>query len=432
MLDILKKLVAVDSTEAEPQENAPFGVRVREALDVFLAQAKALGLKTHDGDGYYGWAELGEGEQMLAVACHIDIVPATGVWSHPPFEMIEKDGRVYGRGVADDKGPLAACLKLMGDWKKQGKSLSGRRLRLIVGCNEESGSLCMKKYNEVDEAPLFTLIPDADFPIVNSEKGIYRVTVKVNSGELTQNATVTSGERPNIVPDLAVAQVKAGSKLAATLSSVSDPDVTADGLTLTATGIAAHAMCPTHGDNAAFKLLRFLSSALDCGDLGEAVNKVCVSPIPASLGIACEDKASGELTINLGMVRTEKDGLLLTFDCRLPVCADYNAVREAIERATNGVTVSEDYTPNLYIPEDSAIVKALVGAYCEVTGDVPHCTQTGGGTYARSLPAAIAYGPTFEGEETNIHNADESIPVEHLRKLYEIYDVALVRLNEVL
>ena len=113
MIEILKKLITIPSTLSTPLPNAPFGENLRKALDEFLSIANKMGLKTYDGNGYYGWAEIGKGDKMLAIAGHIDVVPATGEWNTPAYELCEKDGILYGRGVADDKGPIAVALKLL-------------------------------------------------------------------------------------------------------------------------------------------------------------------------------------------------------------------------------------------------------------------------------------------------------------------------------
>jgi dienelactone hydrolase len=208
MKEFLSKLISIPSIKDTPTNNAPFGENIRKALDVFLAEAKNLGLRTHDENGYYGWAEYGEGESSIAIACHIDVVPATGNWNLPPYTLTEKDGLYYGRGVADDKGAIAVSLKLLKELKESNAKLS-HRIRVIVGCDEESGSECMEKYNAIDELPTFAIVPDADFPIVNSEKGIQHITLCAKSGNIASEVIeIYGGERPNIVCDRAYAKLK--------------------------------------------------------------------------------------------------------------------------------------------------------------------------------------------------------------------------------
>lgn len=69
-----------------------------------------MGFQTRDVDGHCGWCEYGEGEEMVAVLCHLDVVPAGDGWHYPPYDCTWAEGRIYGRGVIDDKGPAAAAL----------------------------------------------------------------------------------------------------------------------------------------------------------------------------------------------------------------------------------------------------------------------------------------------------------------------------------
>ncbi len=454
MLELLKKLISVPSVMDEPEKEAPFGKEVRRALDVFLAEAKKIGLKTHDEHGYYGWAEYGEGEGMIGLACHIDVVPATGDWKYPPYELTQVGDKIYGRGVADDKGAIAVCLKLLEKFKNDGVKFK-HRIRLIVGCNEENGSLCLKKYNEVDEKPTFTLVPDADFPIVNSEKGILHFTVSVPCGDL-ESAVVgfSGGKRPNIVPDEATVEIKKNAPLYGEIKSAFDSEEKArsllleanikphdftieDGETLkvTAHGIAGHAMAPQNGDNAIYKLLRLISSVSsdEFGSLKNFSSLVAFGDLRSNLAVYKSDPQSGELTINLGMVRFKDGKLLFTLDSRLPISANHEDVLAALPAFVKGCKVEEyTFSPNLYIDENDKIVKTLLSAYCAVTGDKPHCVQTGGGTYARSIMPAIAFGYTPEGRETNLHNANENFTVTELEQFYKIYELAIINLDKTL
>ncbi|MBE5731681.1 MAG: M20 family metallopeptidase [Clostridiales bacterium] len=460
MKEFLSKLISIPSVKDKPTTNAPFGENIRKALDVFLDEAKNIGLNTHDENGYYGWAEYGEGDSIIAIACHIDVVPATGNWDFPPYALSEKDGVYYGRGVADDKGAIAIALKLLQELKDTNAKLS-HRIRVIVGCDEESGSECMEKYNAVDELPAFAIVPDADFPVVNSEKGILHITLSAKSGNLASEIIeIYGGERPNIVCDKAYAKLKKDGiigkfinqngiknvmdcrKISDTLSrfSVKPHDIAIeekdDCYVVTSMGIASHAMCPKNGDNAIFKLVSFLyafEKEVDLGAISTIREKICSYDIAKKLCIDCGDDESGDLTINLGMIRFDGKTLSLTFDSRLPLCAKPDRVKDALISALDSAkTISSTYSPNLYIPEYSPQIQALLSAYEEVVGEKGYCIQTGGGTYARSLPSAVAFGPAFEGFETDIHNANEKIRVSDLRRAYEIYKNAILKLDKII
>ena len=443
MIEILKRLICIPSTLSASLPSAPFGADLRRALDEFLTIAKDLGLKTYDGDGYYGWAEIGEGEKMLAIAGHIDVVPATGDWLTPAYELTEKDGILYGRGVADDKGPIAVALKLLKKLKDENFDL-GMRLRLIVGCNEENGSECLAHYVKVDEIPTFTLVPDADFPVVNSEKGIltFSLPLDFNAKECGL-ISINGGKRPNIIPDLCTVKIEENSILynalknanANTLKDLCAPatvEISEDYTCITTHGIAGHAMCPHKGINAIFGALKILNAICpQC--VSDALAQLCDNEAVKTLGIYKEDEQSGDLTANLGMINTNSNGsITLVYNCRLPICITDNEVVKAFEKHLNTIAFDVDFSPNLYIDKNNPIITALVDSYCEVTNDTPHCVHTGGGTYARALPNAVAFGPTFENYETEIHNANEHIPYEHLIKTAEIYELAIKKLVKIL
>ena len=178
MLDDLKKLIAIRSVMDKPGDGAPFGRGPREALDKFLSIAAGYGMKTRNENGYCGWAEIGNGKDMLGILGHLDVVPEGDGWSHDPYSMVVEDGLIKGRGVADDKGPTVAALHAMKRIAENGAKLN-HRIRLIVGCNEENGSQCIEYYRDHCEIPKASFVPDADFPVINSEKGILHLVLDI-------------------------------------------------------------------------------------------------------------------------------------------------------------------------------------------------------------------------------------------------------------
>ena len=459
MLNDLRELIAVKSVMGESKENAPFGEGPRKALDVFLSIAARYGFKTHDEGGYCGWAEMGDGEEMIGILGHLDVVPAGEGWSHDPYSLAIEDGLLIGRGVTDDKGPTIAALHAMKRILDSGVKLN-HRVRLIVGCNEENGSQCIEYYREHCEIPKASFVPDADFPIINSEKGILHLSLALDCDDaLTQNVTeMVAGIRPNVVPDLCSATVPKNSELYSYLAALGSdnsvftrPEVATviasggmriedfsihffeDKLVLEARGVAGHAMDPDKGENAAVKMLKLLSG-LPATKKSNVLNSV-VAALGANdsaglLGIETKDDVSGKLTVNLGILELKSGKLSITLDLRLPVCANREKVKTAIASKLNGKLTELRYSPNLYIPANSPLITALLSSYEEVTGEKGECLYCGGGTYARELPNAVAFGPTFKGLETNIHNIDESFPVELMEKLVDIYEKAIIKLCE--
>ena len=459
MLDDLKKLIAVPSVMGEAKEGAPFGEGPRAALDAFLSIAEGYGFTVKNEDGYCGWAEMGSGKHCIGILGHLDVVPAGDGWSHPPYSLVCEDGLLYGRGVADDKGATVACLHAMKQLKDAGVKLNNR-IRLIVGCNEENGSKCIEYYRAHCEIPVASFVPDADFPLINSEKGILRLTLALQADKIfAQNISAFSaGIRPNMIPDLCTVRVPKSSALYATLSALgkdsalflhptaAKPIVNAgyrpedysahffeDSLVLEARGVAGHAMAPERGENAVRKMVALLCGLAPTAQstLLQTLQSSLARPYPeGALGIEAEDEESGALTLNLGVLSYAGGTLTLTLDLRLPLCADHEKITKTICKQTGAKLVGSTWSPNLFVPKDGKLVTALLDAYHKVTGEEKTCLYCGGGTYARELPNAVAFGPTFPGLETNIHNIDESFPVALFDKLPEIYKEAILALDE--
>lgn len=459
MLNDLKQLIAIPSVQGEAQEGAPFGSAPRAALDTFLSLAANYGMKTRCENGYCGWTEIGEGDGLIGILGHLDVVPAGDGWSHDPFSLVCENGMLYGRGVADDKGPTVAALHALKRIQESGVKLH-HRVRLIVGCNEENGSQCIEYYRAHCEIPQASFVPDADFPLINSEKGILHLTLTLPADKTLRDnvSSFAAGVRPNVVPDLCTAHIARDTPLyekiaalGADSSLFSRPQaakiIVENGmriedfsvhffereLTLEARGVAGHAMAPEKGENAAVKMFCLLDGLTGgVSPVLTALRRKLNAPNPAALlGIKQSDEASGALTVNVGMTAYDGKTVTLTLDLRLPVCADVQAVQQSVQAAFENSALHVDrWSPNLYIPQESKLVQSLLDAYAQTTGGEKKCLYCGGGTYARELPNAVAFGPTFPGLETNIHNADECYPVELFDKLPEIYKAAVLKLDE--
>lgn len=461
MLDDLKEIIAIDSVYSEPRENAPFGEKPRKALDWFLDKCASYGFKTGELDGYCGWAEIGEGDELVGILCHLDVVPAGDDWTTPPFEMTIDGGKIYGRGVTDDKGPLVACVHALKDIKESGFPLT-RRFRIIVGCNEENGSACMKHYAKHGEIPVVSIVPDADFPIINSEKGILHYLLKIPADDFIKENIIAleGGVKDNVVPDKATLKIKKNGPLYKYLSSLSplneqllrtSPIVEAlltDGnelndfsisdeesaLIIGAKGVAGHAMEPEKGDNAVWKIFCFLNSLKDkfpSVAVETVYEYLCTLMSCEKLGFGCFDEESGDTTCNLGLIRLEGDKLNIDLNIRLPIsCKKDDVSGLIIQKMPPKSTLKEIlYSPNLFVEKDAPIVKTLLKVYAEQTGEKPYCVQSGGGTYAKELPNAVAFGPTFPETKTNIHNADECMPVVEFEKLFDVYRAAVIAID---
>ena len=458
MLNDLSKLIAINSIYGDPAENAPFGKANREVLEKFLEIAAGYGLKTGCDGGYAGWAEYGDRGPLVGMLGHLDVVPAGEGWSSDPFKLTAENGKLYGRGVSDDKGPVVACLHAMKRLKDENAGL-GCRVRLIVGCNEETGSECIKHYARHCEIPVASFTPDSDFPVVASEKGIahIRIALPVSPSVGENFAEIGGGQRANIVPNSARAVVKTdstlmreiaakqaacdilkGEKVAERLATdgcdLSDYafELTASGLVISACGVAAHGSTPQKGDNAVRKILSLLTALTGDASIA-AANEYLASPHAAKrLGIETCDE-TGALTLNLGVCRLVGDSLELTIDIRMPKCANCTDIMGKIsEKFPAAATEILHRSEALAFPEDDPLVQTLMKVYRDATGDRDsRPLHIGGGTYAKELPNCVAFGAVFPGEETHMHEPDECYPVAELYKLTEIYYQAIKALCKV-
>lgn len=460
MFNDLAELIKIKSVKDEPCENAPFGKGCREALDWFLDKAREFGLSVGESEGYCGWAEYGEGETCIGVLCHLDVVPAGDGWSSDPYSLLIENGKLYGRGVADDKGSVIMCLHALKEIKDSGIKTK-RRIRIIVGCDEEHGSSCIKHYVEHCEIPTYSFVPDSDFPVINSEKGILhlKATVPLDKFFRQNVAYIHGGESINVVPDTAAISLFNDSPLAKYFAELTGGTITREifskpelvgnilaagsriedfsvkneskVVTFETTGTAGHAMCPQRADNAVWKLFLLLNANGFESEIVKTMNEYFCTPLSAEkLNIYKCDEESGDTTISMGMIDVSDSSLHFTLDIRLPISADHEEVKRnilAVLPAHSKLDVLK-YAPNLYIAKENPLVTALLEVYSDVTGEEPYCLKCGGGTYARELPNAVAFGPTFPDVETNLHKADENFGIADFEKAMRIYKEAMLKL----
>ena len=160
----LQECIKYNTLEGTPEEGKPFGPIVDACLENTLSLARRLGFKAWSLDGYYGIVEYGEGEETVGVLAHLDIVPVGDGWDFDPFAGVINDGKLYGRGTLDDKGPAIMSLYALAALKETAVALK-RKIRIILGCNEETGMRCVKYYVEKEGMPTMSFSPDAGYPV---------------------------------------------------------------------------------------------------------------------------------------------------------------------------------------------------------------------------------------------------------------------------
>ena len=442
MLETLRRWISTPSVQGEAGEGMPFGPQLDDMLHVALDTVRGMGFEARSVDNYLMELTYGDGSRTLGVLGHLDTVPAGDGWTHDPFGAEICDGRMYGRGTSDDKGPMISALYGLKAVRDAGIPLRDR-VRLLFGLNEETGSADMRYYKQVCKMPDYGFSPDADFPVINCEKGGLGLQLvgelKPGAGEF-DIACLHCGERANIVPHEARATLRGISaekarqllpqELAADVAV--EPGAAADECIVCARGIASHASLPEKGKNAAGLLAIALQRMgarqplVDC--LAELLG---LQYDGANLGIKYSDDVSGALTCNLGLLRTEGARVTATLDIRYPITADtaaltFNARQRA---AAYGVDVElrHDSKP-LYVPEDHFVVQGLLRAYERVTGKRGYTIAIGGGTYSRSMDNCVAFGNAYPGTDNHIHMPDEFVVIDEFIQNARIYAAAIIEL----
>lgn len=436
MLDTLCRWIRVPSVKGEPEDGAPFGRPAREALDLALKTCEELGFRTENVDGYAGHADLGEGDtkDALAILGHLDVVPVGDGWTKQPFSAEISDGKIFGRGTADDKGPVAAALYAMKAVQLSGVPLK-RKVRLILGTDEESGWADIDYYKTKVEMPRQGFSPDADYPLINIEKGGLHVELHgENDRSGLEVLSFNVGERYNVIPGQAVAVVAGGQALADRINGTDfgfpvDAKVEDGAVRIHTEGVPGHAAMPEYGRNAIGQMLLVLKKLGVKGMLASLADKIGLTYDGEGLKIRMEDKVSGKLTCSMGIIRADREKVFATLDIRCPILADPDALVKMIARSLPDVrVVGLGGHDAHYVDADSELVQSLLSAYTEVTGQQGYAFAIGGGTYAKCLEEGVAFGALFPGEQEMAHQADEYISVDSLKKNLRIFTYAILKL----
>lgn len=440
MLKELQELIAIPSILSEDAApDAPFGKDVKRALDWFLDKGRENGYKVKNVDNIAGHLETGEGEELLGILGHVDVVPTGEGWTKDPFGGVIEDGKLFGRGAIDDKGPTIAAWTALNMVKDAGVTFN-KRIRLIIGTDEESGFRCVENYFQKEEMPTIAFAPDADFPIINAEKGIAALVFsQLTSGKEDQLIAFRSGERTNMVPDFATATVAGNladwKERFETFSNKYDVPfsiVEENGkVILTVHGKAAHAMEPDDGINAGVLLALFLKDHLS-GD-GQVfadfiVDKFYGDSRGRSMGLEFKDDVSGDTTFNAGIMRYDREkGGIVEVSMRYSITYPFDKKMNDFQVEGFSLNIHSNSNPH-YVDERDPFIKTLQNAYEKQMGERAELLAIGGGTYARVMDKGVAFGMLFPGEKDVAHQLDEFVDIANLTKATAIYAEAIYQL----
>ena len=430
LIQSLQELIRIKSVGEEAGAH-PFGDGPHECLMACLALGEKLGFRTASVDDMAGYVEYGQGDEMIAVLGHLDVVPEGDGWNYPPYGGVIDNGRLYGRGAVDDNGPTVAAMYALKAIADAGVPLS-RRIRVIFGLNEEKGSLCIKHYvQKGEELPVMGFTPDGEYPIINGEKGIVTAVFSRKLGAEGEKriASFHAGIASNVVPEFASAELTFAPEGAL------PQKVSAEGKTLSAKGVNAHGSTPELGENAIGRLFLAMDGMGLSGDHGDAIHflakHVGMETRGESLGIALKDDISGDLTLNMGVAELKGDTLSVTINIRYPVKRKFEEFYPALKAkmAEGGFEeTSLSHKNALYMPPESQLIRCLAKVYEEQTGEAARLLSIGGGTYAKAMPNIVAFGPIFPGDEAVEHKPNEYVELDKLMKNAKIIAAAMYEL----
>ncbi len=448
MLSKIARIISIQSVYSSPKEGMPFGEETAHALNEALKIAEELGFETKNLDNYAGYAQIGEGEKLIGIVGHLDVVPSGEGWDSDPFKLTEKDGVLYARGITDDKGPIMTAMYAAKIVKDMGIKLN-KRIRIVFGTNEESGFACIKHYKQVEEDFDCGFTPDANFPLVFGEKGNYTACFsgKINSEkDKTSIVSIEGGDAKNAVcrkctvkmkSSLDINEIKDGSEKYARENSLKC-EFNTDGciITLTFIGKAAHASLPELGINAASHMMAYLKMLMPNSPFITGYNNVISTQSNGQLaGVSYSDEY-GPLTLNIGTITSDEYTAGATIDIRYPVTtSDFTPyAKKLVEVFLKNNLQIDGYTIGkpLFFDPNSKLVRTLCDAYTSVTKDTVNKPITiGGGTYAKAFDNIVAFGPEYPEYEHDIHTANEKMPTEYLINALRVYVKAIISLLEI-
>lgn len=443
----LKSLVDIKSVREAPEEGMPFGKGPAKALEKAVEISALHGFDTINFENYAGEITYGN-DPVLMLLAHLDVVDEGDFWTYEPYNMKVCDGKAYGRGTTDDKGPMLSCLYAL----KAARELFGepkRGVRLVMGCGEETGSEDMDYYFSKREKLPFTLSPDADYPLINLEKGRFApafTRTADNSGEKRvvafyggttgnivpcKSSVILSGIDKNEISDI----IAFTEKNTAVSFSVEDEN---GNIRISALGVSSHAAHPEGGNNAQTALIQLINSIGLSDNEAAAAFSSLGKLFPHketdgnSIGVKMSDDVSGSLTLNFGVLKFE-DGIFEgSLDLRCPLCANEDNVKTVIEKALSGAGFGFIGEPVMipvhYVPEEAPVIKTALGVYEEYTGLKGECLAIGGGTYVHDIEGGVAFGIEFPGIDYRIHGADEFAVIDELLLTAKMYTAIIYKL----
>lgn len=433
-LEATKELVRIPSFKTKAELNAPYGKATKDVLEATIKMGEKLGFRTHkDPQNRYGFLEYGdENKEVFAILCHLDVVPPGNMkeWVTNPFEPIIKNDVLIGRGTFDDKGPTMMNLYALKYLKDNNYVPKDYKIRMIFGLTEETTWESIRAYLADYGAAKMGYVPDGEFPVVYAEKWIVDYDI---IGKLPTDFEIHGGSAYNVVADYVTYHGPKMEEISKWLHQ-NKIETEKDGNKLGVKGKAGHGSLPWVGVNAA----TYLGKAMQAiGIKNPVVDLLAELHLNYNFSPLFDDTKdeTGSLTQNLGIIEVKNGSQRLAMNFRVPVFTNPKKVfiprlnKEFARFKMEGKTIAVE--DSVYIPKDSPMIKKIMQVYQEVTGDLKSKPLAiGGGTYAKAMPGLVAFGAEFDIDKSTMHAYNESVPLEDLKKMLEIYAKAIVLLTK--
>lgn len=422
----LEQLVAIESLSHQIDH-------VKKALTFVLDLGNRLGFHSYSLlDDAVGIVEVGQGDETIGILVHVDVVDPGNLdlWKTPPFQLTQQEGKLFGRGTMDDKGPVIASLYAM----KALTSLSiplKKKIQLIIGTQEEVQWTDMDAYTQNYPLPDYGFTPDGEFPLCNIEKGVMDILMEfpiLLSKEYPQITHIKAGTAKNILPGTAIATVK--------YSEFGDTQE------IEFQGKSVHSCQPEFGKNALVIMAKEMKSKEV--DLKEnsftkilaMIREYFSDPDGHKLGLASSsDYYQGEFVhrnvFTPTLLYVENGRIFLNINIRFAYGADESLILQGFEKLAqenHGKIRQHISLPAVFVSQDKEFLTILADSYEEITGLKNSFSLAYGGSYAKAMPNIVSWGPIFPGEEDTCHCENEYIFLESLLKNTEIFALALSKL----
>lgn len=449
LLNDIVDMVKIPSVEGEPLDGFPFGKNVGKALDKALEISQKLGFKTKNIDGYMGYAEFGEGEDYVAVVGHLDVVPEGSGWKYEPYGGEIDNGKIYGRGVLDNKGPIISALYGLKAIANSNIKLD-KKVRIIFGTNEETGFNDIPYYLSKEKPPIMGFTPDCKYPVVYGERGIGRLNIKKKIN--LSGINVYGDFRSNVIPDncnIDIPKIYIHEDIifyledrtsiendTIKISDKIDIKINSETITISAHGKQAPANSPQVGENAITNVIKYLLEENFINDeelnnFFKFIDKYFYNEYYGEkLGINFEDKLTGKLYLAPYELKCNNEEITFSFGVRYPMTCKIDYITDAIKKVLDYnivLNIERNFNP-VNFDKDSHLVKSLQLAYERVTGLDGTPTTTSGGTYAKVMPNIVPFGPSFPGQKGIAHNHDEYMDIDDIILNAKIFANAIYEL----